>query len=226
MTYAPVQSNTATGTTANAAPTLLAGATAGNLITIQFRFNLAISGVTIPALFGSDALKDFAGAAPMCGIISKVATGGETTFTFTNIAGGTWHMEVNEWSGNATSSPLDAASAGANGTAVTSLAPGSLTPGATGELMLAVATQSASNGGETATGSGWTDQDQATFNLANFARKIKTDALAENPTLGWTTARNAVAIQAAYKLLAAAGAVLDERQSPRGNLRGAMRGTT
>lgn len=224
MAIAQVQTNKATNTTANASVTLSA-CVAGNLITIQARFNLAASGVTDPAGFSRDGVKDNAGAAPVVLIVSKVAAGGETTFTFTNASGGTWELEACEWSGTATSSPLDAASAGASGTAVTSLQPGSLTPGATGELMLAAVTQSAANGGEAATGSGWADQDQATFQFGSYAYKIKSDALAENPTLAWTTSRNAYGVQVAYKVFTAVAALL-QRSMPRGVDRGVGRGVT
>lgn len=113
------------------------------------------------------------------------------------------------FSGVAAASPFDVQNGAASSSAVTTLAPGSITPGQNNELVLvglgvAGAISSLSIGG-----SGFTITDQVAFSSgaaygADAAYKVQTTAGAENPAWSWTTAETCVAAIASFKAAAAA----------------------
>lgn len=225
MAIALVQNVPATGVgTANPSATI-AAATAGNLIVAVLSVSLSSAGITDPAGYTRRKAQNN-GASTSCTChIGKIAAGGETAVTFT-VAASNWDLEVMEWSGVDVASEFDAAvgapDAGSN---ISSLATGSLTPALSGELLIVGMSPNGTNGGSEAIDSGFTVLDAATFSRGMCGYKIKTDALAENPTLSWATARRIGVAMTAWKPTVGGGSVvLPDRSYPRGVDRGILRG--
>jgi hypothetical protein len=200
MAIALVQNVPASGTGTTNPTATISAATAGNLIVAVLMPALAVAAITDPAGYTRRKAQDNSVATSCCIHIEKIAAGGETSIAFT-AAASNWDLEVTEWSGVAASgSEFDATVGAADpAAAVTSGQPGSLTPAATGELFIIGMGGNGQNGGSEAIDSGFTVLDAATFLRGICGYKIKTDALAENPTMSWTTGRRYGMAMTAYK---------------------------
>lgn len=155
---------------------------------------------------------------------TQIAAGGETSFDFGYAGSANWETEGAEFSGAAQASVLDLAATPKEANGVTSLQANSTLPGAANELFLINNGVIAGEGGAAAIDSTFTSLRDAVWHSRMFpAYKIKTDALAEAPTVSWATgAQNAVDVMAVVKQFTAAGG--GERHLPRGVGRGLTRG--
>lgn len=204
MAFALVQNKANLRTQVNPGATFTSTPTQGNLLVAVLGTADGTTGnVTNPSGWTTRADK-FSTASPIGGvrIVEKIAGAAEpTSVTFTDASSVNWSLEIMEFSGNLPSgTEFDAASAGGSAaSAATSIQPASLTPAGTNELFVVGAFQDAANGGSAAINSSFTILDAVTFTSAVIGYKIKTDALAENPSCSWTTAAGALAIQATFK---------------------------
>lgn len=211
MAIALVQNKAASGTTGQPGATLTSGATAGNLlVVVVWARDGNTANMTPPTGFTDRAHVATTGSGGVWPgqvmICSKKATGGETLTKCATFPGTNWEYEIYEFSGiTQQGGEYDANNFTTSGAvAVTSEQPGSVTPAVTGEVFvvgqgLGGNGSAPNNGGTEAINSSFNITDAASFQSMITGYKIKTDALAENPTASWTTAGYSVIAQAAFK---------------------------
>lgn len=226
MAFAAVQQNSAVGTTANPSVSFSGTPSNGNLLVIVFSSTTkTVADVTLPAGYAARVeVDDSAGGCLIIADRLASSTGKPQTLTCTS--GGNWDLAVFEWSGVAASGYFDKASSTDYGS-VNAATPGSLTPDNATELMVAAARHANTSSGE-AVDSGFTKQEDSTLSRLVIATKIKTTGTAENPSLSWTTASDALAGMVAYSTTTITPSTgdLPDRHLPRGVARGVTRGVT
>lgn len=228
MAITQVQSKGASASTGNATLALTSTPIDGNVIVIVLVLTAAFTGVTaLPAGISSEAChRDNASTVCCIGIWYKVASSESGTYTFTNTSTN-WGLDVYEFAGVDTSSPLDTSITHDTGASTTnSYKQLPFTPGASGDAVVGGVVMASANGGGETVDSSFAITSASDGSRMVGVNKIKTDALAEDVTIGWTTARAVAGALAAFKPAAAGSSVLPDRQSPRGAFRGSLRGTT
>jgi hypothetical protein len=203
MAIAFVQTAKAQNSLANVTATFGVGATAGNLLVAT------ISGTGTSASWTSvgltNAVEDAWTGAYVVAIFYKVAAGGETSITFTRGGAGPWTHSVvmAEYSGTATSTPLDvfAEDTTNSGSGTTSRATG--TTGTTNQNdEIAIASV---GHGNTVTNLTWTnsfttrDSNAQAGSGVYLAEKILVTTGTQTSTASWTTSRIAGGCIATFK---------------------------
>lgn len=190
------QEDTKTNTSGTTiAPTLPSGATANNLVLFSIQSNdgdcTNPAGVSTAVNVLNATDDDFAR------IAYKVAAGGETAFTFTAFAGNTKLAGVKEWTGTATSSPLDKTASTGRTTTVTSISSGTTaTTAQADELCFAVCAFRQLDGGTHTTTNSFTLLHNLT-NASAFtgfsAYLIVSSTGTYETTFGWSVGNSATA---------------------------------
>lgn len=132
--------------------------------------------------------------------------GGSHTFTASS-TGGFPTVLAAAFSG-AHASPFDQETAGAHGSGITSIQPGSVTPGEDNELLVSVVGLNAAN--TISINGGFTESDEVAYSSGNhfgasLAYLIQTSAAAANPTWSWASSTAGATTIATFKAAAAAG---------------------
>lgn len=228
MAITQVQSKGASAASGNATLGLTSTPVDGHLIALVLTLTAAFSGITaLPAGISSEAChRDNASIVACIGIWYKIASGESGTYTFTNTSTN-WGLNVYEFAGVDTVSPLDTSVTDDTGAVTTnSYKHLPFTPGASGDAVVGGVVMATANGGGETVDSSFAITSASDGSRMVGINKIKTDVLAEDVTIGWTNLRAVAGALAAFKPAGAAGIVLPDRMSPRGNLRGTLRGTT
>ncbi len=204
MALAFVQNKPALTTAATSHAVVLdAAPTQNNLVTVVFRVATAIANVTGPSGYTMATSQDR--ASNSVSIWYKVAGAAESaTITFTTAAGANGRIEAIEFSGNATSSPLDKINGATTASMVTSIQTGSTgTLSQADEVAVTGSLQGGANGGTEAIDSSFTALDTASFNNIIAGYRIVAATTALNPTHSWVSSLDAAAVIATFKAAAA-----------------------
>lgn len=226
MTASFVRTNNASGTSTAPAVTASVAPADGNLLVIFIGANVLAAGITaVPSGFTLAATNDNAGGYSVS-VYYKIASSNGTSYTFTLSGSQPWSVDYYEFAGVDTGTPLDPATAAqADSAGTASFQLGAYTPSQSGDVLVGGIQLAAGGGGSKAVDSSFNlSANAGTRTLAAY--KVKTDAVAENPTWSWLTSRGASGILVGFKPAAAAASTLLDRRSPRGVHRGVTRGVS